>query len=132
MKGLIMTETTQTVQDNPTTDTIALRHWYPLALGMMALPFWCLLVAVFGFIVWIPMTKYHFIVAFALTLGTIAWGCQWNRRRSLIQGGLFTVVTLLCAVYASLFVDTSAWDSLTYHKPAAIEMKNGWNPNLGI
>jgi len=101
---------------------------YPLALGMMALPFWCLLVAVFGFIAWIPMTKYHLLVAFALTLGTIAWGCRWERKKSLFQGGIFTAVTLLCAVYTSLFFDEGYSDSLVYHKPAVIEMRHGWNP----
>ena len=96
---------------------------------MMALPFWCLLVAVFGFIVWIPITKYHLLVAFALTLGTIAWGCQWDRKKSIKQGLVFTAMTLLCAGYASLFFERGHWwDGLVYHKPAVIEIKNGWNP----
>ena len=109
-------------------EDILWRNLYPLALGMMALPFWCLLVAVFGFVVWIPMTKYHLLVAFALTLGTIAWGCQWDRKKSIKQGLIFTAMTLLCAGYASLFFDGGYPDSLIYHKPAVIEMKNGWNP----
>ena len=104
------------------------RNLYPLALGMMALPFWCLLVAVFGFIVWIPITKYHLIVAFALTLGTIAWGCQWNWKKSVVQGIFFTAVTLLCAVHASLFLDQGWDDGPSYHKPPVIEMNKGWNP----
>ena len=109
-------------------EDVAWRNLYPLALGMMALPLWCILVAVFGFIVWIPMTKYHLIIAFTLTLGTMAWGCRWDLKKSIVQGLLFAVVALLCAVYASLFLDRSRYDGPAYHKPPVIEMKNGWNP----
>jgi hypothetical protein len=109
-------------------ESTVLKNCYPLALGMMFLPFWCLLVAVFGFIVLIPMTKYHFIVAFALTLATIAWGCRWNWKKSVVQGLLFTAGTLVCAGYASLFEADGWWDNIAYHKPPVIAMKNGWNP----
>ena len=75
------------------------------------------------------MTKYHLLVAFMLTLGTIAWGCQWDRKKSVVQGAIFTAVMLLCAGYTSLFIEKGYWfDGLTYHKPAVIEIKNGWNP----
>ena len=75
------------------------------------------------------MTKYHLLVAFALTLGTIAWGCRWERQKSIFQGVVFIAVMLLCAGYTSLFFETGQWvDGLAYHKPAVIEMKSGWNP----
>jgi len=122
-----MKETMNETQTAP--EPAVWQHLYPLALGMMALPFWCLLVAVFGFIIWIPMTKYHFLVAFALTLGTIAWGCQWERKKSIVQGIIFTAITLLGGGYTSLFFEKGHWaDGLGYHKPPVIEMKNGWNP----
>ncbi|MDR3111427.1 MAG: hypothetical protein LBU65_17285, partial [Planctomycetaceae bacterium] len=102
-------------------------NWYPQTLGLFSFPFWCLLTAVFGFIVGIPVTKYHAIVAFALSLATMAWAVQWNRKKVLGHSCLFSFIIVCSGTAASFFME-QVWDGLTYHKPATIEMKNGWNP----
>jgi hypothetical protein len=102
-------------------------NWYPLTLGLFSFPFWCLMVAIFGFIVFIPITKYHAIAAFLLSIASTAWACEWKWKKSLIHG-LLVFFLIICVGIAGSFTIASISDDPGYHKPAVIEMKNGWNP----
>jgi hypothetical protein len=102
-------------------------NWYPLALGLFSFPFWCLMIAAFGFIAGIPVTKYHAIVAFVLSLVSIAWACQWKLKKSGVHWSLFLFLLFCSVIYASFFTER-AGDSIAYHKPASIDMKKGWIP----
>jgi hypothetical protein len=102
-------------------------NWYPLALGLFSFPFWCLMVAVFGFIVGIPVTKYHAIAAFILSIVSIAWACEWKWKKSLVHSLLFITLLSIATFITSLSFDIS-YDGISYHKVATLAMNNGWNP----
>jgi hypothetical protein len=102
-------------------------NWYPLTLGLFSFPFWCLMVAVFGFIVGIPVTKYHAIVAFVMSIVSIAWACEWKWKNICVHWMLFFSLLFCSIIYASFFTERYG-DSIGYHKPASIDMKNGWIP----
>ncbi|GHT37934.1 hypothetical protein FACS189427_11570 [Planctomycetales bacterium] len=109
------------------TEAVITNNWYPVTLGLFSFPFWCLLVAVFGFIVFIPVSKYHAIVAFLLALGTIAWACEWNVKRSVILSAVFCGLLFL-ALLPTAFVFENDCDTWWVNHLAAIPIAQGWNP----
>ncbi|MDR1924500.1 MAG: hypothetical protein LBQ66_08995 [Planctomycetaceae bacterium] len=102
-------------------------NWYPLTLGLFSFPFWCLMVATFGFIVGIPITKYHAIASLVIMLITVAWACQWKLTKCCVHWILLSCVLFCSFIFGSFFTDKYG-DSIAYHKPASIDIKTGWIP----
>jgi len=104
-------------------------NWYPVTLGLFLFPVICLLLGVFGFLVGIPITKWHAVAAFALNLVAIAHACRWEWKKSVTLAVVVTFLLASFGIASSLVFDDGYYgDGQTYHKPAAIAMKNGWNP----
>ncbi|MDO4576451.1 MAG: hypothetical protein Q4D98_14695, partial [Planctomycetia bacterium] len=102
------------------------KYWYPICLGALAFPFFCFLLGSFGFLVGIPLTKWHGVVALLLAVG-ILWKLSPGRKVFVVNLSVTMGLWLGCLGMASLSRDRGP-DSSVYHKPAAILMAEGWNP----
>ena len=100
--------------------------WYPVTLGLFLFPVICLLLGTFGFLVGIPITKWHAPIGFILSIICAIYLCKSWHARVVVTG-------LIGVILGTLFVVSSftfEWmgDGFSYHKPAMIAMCEGWNP----
>lgn len=102
------------------------KFWYPICLGALALPFFCFLLGSLGFLVGIPLTKWHAIVALLLAVGVL-WKLSSDRKVFGVNLLLVIGLWLSCLTLASLSRERNN-DPSAYHKPGAILMAEGWNP----
>ena len=100
--------------------------WYPVTLGLFLFPVICLLLGTFGFLVGIPITKWHAPIGFILSIVCATYLCKFWYTKVVIAG-LISVILGILLVVSSL---TFSWtcDDFVYFKPAAIAMHEGWNP----
>jgi len=96
------------------------------ALLLVLFPFFCFVLGSLGFLVGLPLTKWHAVAALALTLGVLKLKKKTWRDWSL-AALIFLGLQLGFMAVGSLHTDDS-WDGPVYHKAAAILMAEGWNP----
>lgn len=101
-------------------------HWYVVTLGILCFPFFCFVLGSLGFLVKIPLTKWHGVAAFFITVAVI-W--RLSPTQKCFAGRLAAVMgILLISLLFSSFTVNFGPDPRTYHKPAAYFMADGWNP----
>ena len=109
-------------------------------LGIVNLTFIFLLfaLATLGFALTIPITPFHILIAFILTVLIsifISWyyygkqkSADYKIAACLVVG--FGIILILCLWMAGSFYDTS-FDGQWYHQGAVIQLENGYNPIYG-
>ncbi|MDO5113155.1 MAG: hypothetical protein Q4E67_02140 [Planctomycetia bacterium] len=102
------------------------KYWYPICLGALAFPFFCFLLGSLGFLIGIPLTKWHGVVALLLAVGVL-WKLSPGRKVFAVNLLVVVGLWLGCLGMASLSRDRGS-DSPIYHKPGAILMAERWNP----
>ncbi|MDO4583346.1 MAG: hypothetical protein Q4D62_04505 [Planctomycetia bacterium] len=102
------------------------KYWYPICLGSLAFPFFCFLLGSLGFLIGIPLTKWHGVVALLLAVGVL-WKLSSERKVFAVNLLVVAGLWLGCLGMASLSRER-AIDGMIYHKPGAILMAEGWNP----
>ncbi len=101
-------------------------HWYAVTLGILCFPFFCFVLGSLGFLVKIPLTKWHGVAAFLLTTGVV-WYLSPTKKVFAWRLAAFFGIQFLLLLTSSLHTD-HAWDSNSYHKPAVVFLAEGWNP----
>ncbi|MDO4583345.1 MAG: hypothetical protein Q4D62_04500 [Planctomycetia bacterium] len=102
------------------------KYWYPICLGSLAFPFFCFLLGSLGFLIGIPLTKWHGVVALLMAVGVL-WKLSPGRKVFVVNLLVVVGLWLGCLGMASLSRDRT-YDGMVYHKPGAILMAEGWNP----
>ena len=100
--------------------------WYPVTLGLFLFPVICLLLGTFGFLVGIPIMKWHAPIGFIVSVVCATYLCKFWHARAVIAG-LISVILGTLLVVSSLTVELIE-DGFNYHKPAMIALCEGWNP----
>ena len=102
--------------------------WYPVTLGLFLFPVICLLLGTFGFLVGIPITKWHAPIGFILSIVSATYLCKSWRARVVVTGLISVILGTLLVVSSLTLAFEIEFDGFGYHKPAMIGLKEGWNP----
>jgi hypothetical protein len=104
---------------------------FSFSSGILYMLFFMLLSASVGFILRIPITKYHIIIAGILAMAALYIHVK-NIKKDTIKIWLTTIVFILIISALSLKISGSyydlSYDGQTYHQEAIIALSNGWNP----
>jgi hypothetical protein len=103
-------------------------YWYPIGLCLFFFPLICAILGVGGFIFHISLSKLHFFIALAANCFLMYFFCRGNIRKTIISYAIFLVLLAVLLVAYSIPMASNTWDSMAYHKSAAILMADGWNP----
>ncbi len=101
-------------------------HWYAVTLGILCFPFFCFMLGSLGFLVKIPLTKWHGVAALAMTVGVIGY-LSPTKKVFMGRFAAFVGLQLFLLLTSSLHTDVDI-DTNSYHKPAAYLLAGGWNP----
>lgn len=100
---------------------------YPVGLALFLFPLLCILLGAGGFLLGLPLTKWHMLAALPLMSPVLYFSCGRKRAMALACFCAFLLANaLLLALFSLPFYDEG--DGIAYHKPAAILMADGWNP----
>ncbi len=101
-------------------------HWYAVTLGILCFPFFCFMLGSLGFLIKIPLTKWHGVAAFLLTTGVV-WYLSESKKVFSINLAWVLGILLACILFSSFSCDRT-WDGKSYHKPTTVFLADGWNP----
>lgn len=101
-------------------------NWHILLLGVLLFPFYCFFLGNAGFLLGFSLSKWHALFAIALDIFSIY--LLSADRKSRVYNISFSLLALLFfLILGSVHYDFN-WDAISYHKPAAYFLADGWNP----
>ena len=90
--------------------------------------FYILFLSSLGFLINIPITKFHLPVSFILGVLTTFLLMGIKDRNSFFISLLILIILSGCSYYMSIYFYDFSWDGMAYHQDAIVKLANGWNP----
>lgn len=101
-------------------------NWHILLLGILLFPFYCFFLGSVGFLFGLSLSKWHALIALILMISSV---CILSAdKKSRIINISLSLFALAIFIVIGSFHDDFQWDTMSYHKPAAYFMADGWNP----
>ena len=101
-------------------------NWHILLLGILLFPFYCFFLGNSGFFFKITLSKWHAVAAFILMIASVF--TLSTDKTSRIINISFSIVALVFFLLIGSISNDYFYDSMSYHKPAAYFLADGWNP----
>ncbi len=101
-------------------------NWHILLLGILLFPFYSFFLGNSGFFFKISLSKWHAAAALILMIASV-YKLSTDKTSRIINIA-FSIVALFFLLIIGSISNDYLYDSLSYHKPAAYFLADGWNP----